>query len=120
MISASASTRSGARALTALKIANQVHEVTDEEIERFVTKFLEGNLPTKDPIYEACEQRFYSDLPRGEFLERLFSIFYQVALVGVKPEPHLPRQWSFQDEPLLPKGRFEETWHIEIHKTFWA
>ena len=57
---------------------------------------------------------------RDDFLAELFAVFYQVGLVGVKLEPHLSRQWSHLDEPLLSKGQIRPSSMIDTHKTFWG
>ncbi len=73
-----------------------------------------------DAISALCEAFCLgSKLSKDAFLEDLLGIFYQVGLVGVKPEPHLSRQWSHLDEPLLTKGIITEESMIDVHKTFW-
>jgi hypothetical protein len=47
-------------------------------------------------------------------------ILYQVGLVGVKTEPTLARQWSFEDSPILSSDNLKPECKIEVHKTFWA
>ena len=53
-------------------------------------------------------------------VQGIFSVFYQVGLIGVKAEAHLSRLWSFIDEPVLEEGQIHENSMVDVHKTFWA
>ena len=57
----------------------------------------------------------FSDLVR-----ELVAVMYQVGVVGVKPEPHVGRLWSYMDDPVLSDGQLTDTAMLEVHKTFWA
>jgi hypothetical protein len=50
---------------------------------------------------------------KTEFLQEIVAIFYQVGLVGIKPEPHLGRQWSFEDDPTLDRAQVKPQAQID-------
>jgi hypothetical protein len=96
-----------------------VEGLTHGELEAVAAHVIE-RAKTKDIITKAAEQFFYNDSNHVSFAECLVRVFYQVGLIGVKPDPHLGRQWSYLDQPTLEQGQVKSTSQIDIHKTFWA
>lgn len=91
------------------------------DYDEFCEHIIEGISDENDPVYQACSEYYIANIKKEmPLLETVVSILYQVGLVGVKPEPHLGRQWSFEGQPVLSRGQLKSTSTIEVHKTFWA
>jgi hypothetical protein len=99
----------------------RIEDFSDDEAKSLALRILEHPSQAVDPIYIWC-QEFYmaAKVSKIEFLQEIMAIFYQTGLVGIKPEPHLGRQWSFEDEPTLDRAQIKPEAQIDIHKTFWA
>lgn len=91
-----------------------------DRAEKAALAILEAN-GARDEIFDSA-QAFYLEGKKtwSEFLEDLMLIHYMVGLVGVKPEPHLGRQWSYMDQPTLSHDQLKADSQIDVHKTFWA
>ncbi|OCJ65010.1 hypothetical protein A6U97_11965 [Agrobacterium tumefaciens] len=91
-----------------------------ERAEKAAISILEGN-GARDEIFISAEN-FYLEGKSDwqEFVEDILLIFYLVGLIGVKPEPHLGRQWSYIDQPQMNRDQLKSTSLIDVHKTFWA
>lgn len=97
-----------------------ISRLTDDDAEKVAVSILE-NGKAGDELYESAENYYLTGKSSKEqFFEKLIDIFYIVGLVGVKPDPHLGRQWSYQDHPSLTNGQLKTTSQIDVHKTFWA
>lgn len=94
--------------------------VSDADAEKVALAILERTAG-QDQLHSVAE-KFYLEgsVSKQQFLEEVIEVHYTVGLVGVKPEPHLGRQWSYQDHPVLSKGTLKPTSLIDVHKTFWA
>lgn len=91
------------------------------EVDDFVIDILTTEANSSDPIYKRCEEYYrYGIGDYVSLLEDIFLVLYQVGLIGVKPETYLGRQWSYQDQPVLPKGQIKADSFLDVHKTFWA
>lgn len=86
----------------------RIDDISDDEAKVLALRILEHPDQSVDPIYAWC-QEFYlgGKVTKTEFLQEIVAIFYHVGLVGVKPEPHLGRQWSFEDEPTLERAQIK-------------
>lgn len=95
-------------------------DISDSEINDFACALLEKPDGNGDPFYARC-QDYLNDRIRAEhlFLE-LAKILYQVGVLGVKPAPHLGRQWSHLDQPTLSAGEITRDTTLAVHKAFWA
>jgi Cdc6-like AAA superfamily ATPase len=99
----------------------KIDEISDDEAKALALRILEHPAQEVDPIYAWCQEYYLGGkASKTEFLQELIAIFYHVGLVGIKPEPHLGRQWSFEDEPVLERAQIKPQAQIDIHKTFWA
>jgi len=95
-------------------------DIAIEECERFANDIIKEH-PT-DPVLEVSEE-FYTanDLStRYPMLEIVVQTLYHVGVIGVKPEPYLPWQWSFDANPFLSRGQITPETLIDVHKTFHA
>ncbi|WP_333631513.1 P-loop ATPase, Sll1717 family [Agrobacterium cavarae] len=91
-----------------------------EKAEKAAVAILEANA-ARDEILEFAESYYFEDKTTWqEFVENILLISYMVGLVGVKPEPHLGRQWSYLDQPTMTRDQLKSTSLIDVHKTFWA
>ncbi|OKO75128.1 hypothetical protein AC629_34390 [Bradyrhizobium sp. NAS80.1] len=110
-----------AKLLDHRKTPFRIDEVSEEEAKAIALRVLEHPSQQVDPIYAWCQEYYLGgNVSKTEFLQELIAIFYHVGLVGIKPEPHLGRQWSFVDEPVLDRAQIKPQAQIDIHKTFWA
>jgi hypothetical protein len=99
----------------------KLDEIDDRESEQLGTAILEEDESRRDPGYLLAEKWcLVGDISKGVFLRKILSILYQVGIVGVKMEAHLPMQWSYMDEPLLGDERLVETASMDVHPTFWT
>lgn len=96
-------------------------EITYDDATDLALWILEPQEAIKDSIFNDSI-KFYIEgsITYIQFLERIIATFYAIGLVGVKIESHLPRQWSFSDDPSLNPEQIRNDTHIYIHKTFWA
>lgn len=97
-----------------------IDDIGDSDAEALALNILE-NGRMGDELFSAAE-RFYlgGKDTRNQFMETILSVHYAVGLVGIKPAPHLGRQWSYQDSPALMAGQLRSSSQIDVHKTFWA
>jgi hypothetical protein len=110
-----------AKILDHRKTPFKIDDLSDDEAKNLAFKILEHPAQAIDPIYIWCQEYYLlNKVTKTEFLQEIMAIFYQVGLVGVKPEPHLGRQWSFEDDPTLDRAQVKPQAQIDIHKTFWA
>ncbi|MGB5904465.1 MAG: hypothetical protein WBH00_16610 [Xanthobacteraceae bacterium] len=110
-----------ARFLDHRKTPFKIEDILEDEAKSLALRILEHTPATIDPLYEWSEKYFLGgSVTYVEFLQEITAIFYQVGLVGIKPEPHLGRQWSFEDDPTLERAQIKPQAQIDIHKTFWA
>ncbi|WP_271025516.1 hypothetical protein [Rhizobium sp. RCAM05973] len=97
-----------------------IGDVTPQEIEGCALEILEKT-ERPDDLSKAAESYYMaSKISAHEFLELVIQVHYTVGLLGVKPAPHVGRQWSFLDQPSLSKGQLSDLVQIDVHKTFWA
>lgn len=52
-------------------------------------------------------------------LREMFSVFYQVGLIGVKLAENFPVEWSYRSAPILNSEKFQENTKIYVHPTFY-
>ncbi len=99
----------------------KIDDISEEEAKNLALRILEHPAQAIDPIYIWCQEFFLAGkVTKIEFMQEIMAIFYQAGLVGIKPEPHLGRQWSFEDDPTLDRAQIKPQAQIDIHKTFWA
>jgi hypothetical protein len=100
---------------------SQIKDFSEEERGRIAIDVLEAKDPPHDSIYALCES-FYlgGKISSDEFIREIMGILYHVGFVGVKLEAHLPRHWSYIDEPFISVNQIRPDTQIELHKTFWA
>jgi hypothetical protein len=107
--------------LTHREIPFTIESITTDECQRFAEKILAECKCADDPVFHLSEEFYTSGgQSQQEFLMGLIEVFYHVGLVGIKLEAHHNRQWSFEDEPLLARGRLRPSSSIDVHKTFWG
>jgi hypothetical protein len=95
--------------------------VSAEECEHFAEWFLHNSSHPDDPVQQLCEEYYTGERAEYEkFVNQVFLILYQVGLTGIKTEPNLARQWSFDDSPTLNEENLKPSCQVEVHKTFWA
>jgi hypothetical protein len=110
-----------AKILDHRKTPFKIDDMSDDETKALALRILEHPSQAIDPIFVWCQEFYLSGkVTKTEFLQEIMAIFYQVGLVGIKPEPQIGRQWSFEDEPTLDRAQIKPQAQIDIHKTFWA
>jgi hypothetical protein len=96
--------------------------VTSEEAIAFAERLLSAkDSNPDDPIQQLSEE--FITVNRKDYtryIRQIFSVLYQVGLIGVKSDANLARQWSFEDSPIIDEENLKPTSQIEVHKTFWA
>ncbi|MEQ9111749.1 MAG: hypothetical protein RLN84_14490 [Rhodospirillaceae bacterium] len=95
-------------------------DVTDEDIDNFACSFLEAHQKSNDPVFKLCEGYLDDRVEPAVLFMNLAKILYQVGVLGVKPAPHLGRQWSHLDQATLSEGELTPTTTLAVHKAFWA
>ncbi|CAO4184286.1 P-loop ATPase, Sll1717 family [Methylorubrum populi] len=99
----------------------KIGDFSDDDKTKLAIEILEAPNAAKDPIYLACEQFYLAgSINSDEFIREILGIMYHVGIVGVKIEPHLPRRWSYIDEPFIQVNQLRSDTQLELHKTFWA
>ncbi|MCK3776481.1 hypothetical protein MZK49_07030 [Ensifer sesbaniae] len=97
-----------------------IESLGKERAEKAAITILEANGP-QDEIFVAAQSYYLEERTSWEdFVESLMLINYMVGLVGIKPEPHLGRQWSYLDQPTMTRDQLKASSQIDVHKTFWA
>ncbi len=94
-------------------------EIPETDVESLVISILEKS-QRQDEISLAADMALNGKKTMNEFLQVIVGIHYAVGLLGVKPAPHIGRQWSYLDQPFLTDGQLNNTIQIDVHKTFWA
>jgi len=95
-------------------------DVTNDEIDTFACNLLETHNRHSDPIFLLCENYLNGQIDPATLFIKLAKILYQVGVLGVKPAPHLGRQWSHLDQPTLSDGELTPSTTLAVHKAFWA
>ncbi len=94
-------------------------DISREQIEKLASEIFVKEFPTTDDISSWSVDLTNKDISRATYINRLFSIFYKVGIVGIKRDGHESAIWAFIDTPTITETEVKRSSHFYIHPMFW-
>ncbi|MFH1996960.1 MAG: hypothetical protein ABIJ27_08260, partial [Candidatus Omnitrophota bacterium] len=95
-----------------------VSSISDEEIGEFCLRIVVQKVEKRDGLYFDALETAEAKLDPSEFRRKLFSVFYNIGMIGIKREPYEKPEWVASGRKGVSSTEISEKTKALIHPMF--